>query len=100
MRSLLRLVVFLAVVGGLSYGGYVYLVKDKVVDETSAEKECKVEKAMIESSIEEAVKERQTTGLELADPGTFIDKAATLEYYTWEAGGFAWVPKPIGTPPC
>ena len=100
MRTLLRWLVFLAVVGGLSYGGYVYFVKDKVVDETSAEKACQVEKGMIEASIEAAVKERQETGLELADPSTFIDKAATLEYYTWEAGGFGWIPKPIGTPPC
>ncbi len=100
MRSLLRLVVFLAVAGGLSYAGYVYLVKDKVVDTTPAEKACKVEKGMIEKSIEAAVKERQSTGLELADPSTFIDKSATLEYYTWEPGGFGWVPKPIGTPPC
>lgn len=100
MRRLFGLLVFLAVVAGASYGVYHFAIKDRVTDESPEAKECKVELSMIKTSIDAALKERQSTGLDLVDPGTYIDKSVTLKYYTWEPAAVGWVPKPIGTPPC
>lgn len=102
MKGLLKLLVLLAVLGGIGYAAWYYGIKDKK-DETPAQAACKTERGMVQQAIDKATADVQkggAGGLGVIDPGTYIHDSEAPQYYTWTTAPMGWALQPVGTPPC
>ena len=100
MRSLLNLLIILAIVGGGAFAIYHFTIQDKVKDTTSATKLCVTERDMVKDAIKQATELHGRSGIDIVDPGTYIHVNTPPKYYSWTGHDGLWAPLPIGTPPC
>lgn len=101
-KSLLSVLILVAVIGGVAYGGYYFFVKDKVEDATPEQRECRTEHDMVIDAVKQANKLHDTTPGLGVDPSQYIHVAEARKYYTWNAAapGGRFAVQPIGQPVC